>query len=110
MLSEQGFPIAKSKENGTFYGQRYYVENSLGEKQFSRLFIEDWKKTKRISPPHFKALVGVVKRVARAQLQNVQIEGKIRLAAAKGFYLWSYLKYSYLVRRDTKLLFFIMFY
>lgn len=85
-LAESGFPIPQSTESGSFHGQGYYVESSLGAKQFSRLFIEDWKKGRCITSQHFEALVRIVKRVASAQLQNIQTREKTKKRLWKEFF------------------------
>jgi len=75
-LLKMGFPVPKIKSKGMFKGERYFTEESLGEKHFGQIFAEDMKKLGRVSDRNFTAFVSISVKFAEAQIRAGVIADK----------------------------------
>lgn len=70
-MASYGFPVAPLVHTGTHAGKPYFIEKSLGDKNFTTLFFEDIEKTGSISDTHFRQFLSVVESFVNAQTQTV---------------------------------------
>jgi len=63
-----GFPVAEVVSNGQHNDSAYFIEHSLGENHFGRMFAEDIKKTGNIADTTFQAFLDITTKFAEAQL------------------------------------------
>lgn len=71
-LIQNGFPVPPIISEGEYGKKAYYIEQSLGEKHLSDLFLADYTTTGEISNTHFNSLLSLSKLLAKAQLRTVQ--------------------------------------
>jgi len=69
-LFKLGYPVAEILESGHLDGQYYFIENSLGEIQFSSIFESDTEKEGKINDEHFALFLDVSIRLAEAQIKT----------------------------------------
>lgn len=63
-----GFPVANLISDGTWEGERYYIESSLGTKFFGQLFKGSFQEKGEISQDLFEQFVHITEKFAQAQL------------------------------------------
>ena len=74
-MEEADFPVAKIISEGELNGRAYFVESSLGERHFGKMFAEDIEKTGFIGRSTFEQFLHIVERFAKAQLRTRSKEG-----------------------------------
>ncbi len=70
-MAKAGYPVAAILSEGDLNGERYFVEQSLGEKTFRTLFEEDITTHRTISDERFNEFFRISKRFLQAQAQAV---------------------------------------
>ncbi|MBI2484423.1 phosphotransferase [Candidatus Uhrbacteria bacterium] len=67
-LLRANFPVPNIIARGTYRGQWYSIEQSIGTKQFGKYFISDCGRTGEISARHMASFIRIVSRYTDAQL------------------------------------------
>lgn len=80
-MEEFGFPVAKLIAEGEQNGQAYFVEASLGEKHFGKLFAEGIEERGTIPAPLFEEFISVSEKLAEAQLRTAVSSGSFETFA-----------------------------
>ncbi len=70
-----GFPVARLLEEGKFKDFSYFIEESLGQEHFGRIFKNDTQKLGHVSDEFFAKFLDVCLKFAKAQLKSV-VTGK----------------------------------
>ncbi len=88
-LKASGFPVASILDDGEVDGTTYFIEESLGEQTFGRIFKNEYMAQGKVSSESFNAYCQVAANFLRAQLQNVTEQASdipvlIRLSKALG--------------------------
>ena len=71
-LIQYGFPVPSIIAEGEYGQEAYYIEQSLGEKHFGDLFLQDYKRTGKVSDVCFDSLMALSKSFAEAQIKTAQ--------------------------------------
>lgn len=71
-LLQAHFPVPGIISHGVYRSQAYFVERSIGTKQFGKIFIGDWEQSGKISAHHMASFLRIVSRYAAAQLEAGQ--------------------------------------
>lgn len=66
-----GFPVARVLGDGEREGERYFIEESLGEERLDKVFTKDIAERGSITPEHLATFIEVAVRFGKAQLRTV---------------------------------------
>lgn len=79
-LKEKGFPVPTVISSGSHEDAWYFVENSLGEKPFHKIFVDEYEKYNAVSDESFKKYFDVIALYTQAQMHP---KNSTRISAAE---------------------------
>ena len=77
-LKEYGFPIPRRFRDGTMGELAYYTEKSIGNENFTEIFIKDIEKQGTIDEKSFQQFMAITKEFAEAQLKTIDPKANIK--------------------------------
>ncbi|MBI4250737.1 phosphotransferase [Candidatus Uhrbacteria bacterium] len=72
VLHRMHFPVPDIISHGTYRDQGYFVERSIGTRQFGKIFISDCEQNGKISEQHMASFLRIISRYAAVQLAAQQ--------------------------------------
>lgn len=67
-LKDRGFPVPTVISSGSHEDKWYFIENSLGERPFHKIFVEEYEKYGAVSDESFKKYFDVIAIYTQAQM------------------------------------------
>lgn len=67
-LREKGFPVPAVMSSGSYDDQWYFIESSLGERPFHKIFVEEYRAHGAVSDASFKKYLDVIRLYTQAQV------------------------------------------
>lgn len=74
-MEAANFPVAKVISEGKQDGRAYFIESSLGDRSFGKIFADDIEKMGSITQESFNQFLSVMEKFAYAQLRTRSNEG-----------------------------------